>query len=57
MKKKHVQAMREAAELLLRDAAWHVVQGEEDRALAKEFVDVAFLLAEAAEGAESKATS
>ena len=55
MKKKHVQAMRDAAELLLRDAAWHAVQGEEDRALAKEYVDVAFLLAEAAEEAEASA--
>jgi hypothetical protein len=56
MKKKHLQAMRDAAELLLRDAAWHLVQGDEGRALAKEYVDVAFLLAEAAEVEEAGAT-
>jgi hypothetical protein len=56
MKKKHLQAMRDAAELLLRDAAWHLVQGDEGRALAKEYVDVAFLLAEAAEVEKAGAT-
>jgi hypothetical protein len=49
MKRKYLEAMQEGAEMLLRDAAWHAVQGPDDRALAAEYVRVAFLLAEGAE--------
>ncbi len=49
MKRKYLEAMREGAEMLMRDAAWHLIQGLEDRELAAEYVRVAFLLAEGAE--------
>ena len=49
MKRKYFEAMREGAEMLMRDAAWHLTQGPEDRALAAEYIRVAVLLAEGAE--------
>ncbi|HLE38173.1 MAG TPA: hypothetical protein VJA44_00775 [Acidimicrobiia bacterium] len=49
MKPKYLAAMREGAEMLMRDAAWHITQGPDDRALAAEYIRVALLLAEGVE--------